>query len=93
MSFIGSGSLLGTLILLHFQPASLCPVDRESPKAERLWCLCLRLESMPTPAVGDLQGEGQHVGRAPGVSVLFVFEASTRANKDVSTRGLTALYK
>lgn len=49
------GVATGTLILLHFQPALLCPVDRESPEAERLKCLCLSLESMSAPAVGDLQ--------------------------------------
>lgn len=53
---------------------------------------------MSTPGVSDLQGGGQHVGRAPIVSATFVFEANTRADQDASrlvtlTRGLATLYK
>lgn len=95
--FIGSGLLLGTLTSLYFQPASLYPVDRESPRAERLRCLCFRLGSVSTPAVSDPQDGSQHVGRAPVVSATFGFEANTRADQDASrlvtlTWGLAALY-
>lgn len=43
------------LILLHFQPAQLCPVDEKALRQKGSG-VCVRLESISTPAVGDLQG-------------------------------------